>query len=502
MVLTVSLVGLFSVGFSITVLAVSVPTIAADLGSPRSLITWVITGPLLAYAVFGPSAGKLADILGARRVYLWSLGAVGVFAALSAIAWSGGSLVGFRTAGAAVGAAVGPASLAMINRLFPPYERARALGFWSMVAAGGPVIGVIVGGPVVEAFSWRWIFVAQVPLTAAALLVGWLVLPEVARRHNVSFDIPGSVLLAAAVSSLLIGLNRGPELGWSAPLVVACLAVVPVFAVLFVMVERRRDDPLLPLRYIRRRNFSFPVVNMFFLNFAYMGGFIITPLLLQDVLGYGETRTGLISIARPLAFTLAGPLAGILAVRTGERFNATAGSIAIFVSMVGLATVTGSTTDVFIVVVLAASGIGMGMAAPAMTAALANSVDEADLGVASAFQQMCSHVGTVVGTQVMLTVQLALAPVVLGAATTDGDVSQLAASYHWAYLVGAVAAGFGIMAALFVRRSHRPDDPQSGRRATTDPSGSMAGRAPVAAVSVSAAATPSLPGPHNLSRAE
>ena len=468
MVLTVALVGLFSVGFSITVLAVSVPTIAADLGAPRSLITWVITGPLLAYAVFGPSAGKLADILGARRVYLWSLGAVGVFAALSAVAWSGGSLVGFRTAGAAVGAAVGPASLAMINRLFPPYERARALGFWSMVAAGGPVIGVIVGGPVVEAFSWRWIFVAQVPLTAAALLVGWLVLPEVARRRNVSFDIPGSVLLAASVSSLLVGLNRGPELGWSAPLVLGCLAAVPVLVVAFVAVERRRADPLLPLRYIRRRNFSFPVVNQFFLNFAYMGGFIITPLLLQDVLGYGETRTGLISIARPLAFTLAGPLAGILAVRTGERFNATVGSVAIFVSMVGLAAVTGTTADVFIVVVLAASGIGMGMAAPAMTAALANSVDEQDLGVASAFQQMCSHVGTVVGTQLMLTVQLALAPVVLGAVATDDDIGQLASSYHWAYLVGATAAAFGIVAALFVRRSHRPSDGLTSHRHESD----------------------------------
>jgi EmrB/QacA subfamily drug resistance transporter len=481
MVLTVSLVGLFSVGFSITVLAVSVPTIAADLDSPRSVITWVITGPLLAYAVFGPSAGKLADILGARRVYLWSLVAVGVFAALSAVAWSGGSLVGFRTAGAAVGAAVGPASLAMINRLFPPYERARALGFWSMVAAGGPVVGVIVGGPVVEAFSWRWIFVAQVPLTAAAVLVGWLVLPEVARRRNVSFDIPGSVLLALSVSSLLIGLNRGPVAGWSTPLVIGCLAVVPVFVVLFVVVERRRQDPLLPLRYIRRRNFSFPVVNMFFLNFAYMGGFIITPLLMQDVLGYGETRTGLISIARPLAFTLAGPLAGILAVRTGERFNATVGSVAIFSSMVGLAAVTGTTTDVFIVVVLAASGIGMGMAAPAMTAALANSVDEVDLGVASAFQQMCSHVGTVVGTQVMLTVQLALAPVVVGVATTDDDIAQLASSYHWAYLVGATAAAFGIAAAMFVRRSHRPGDATTGHRSTPVTATVTAGRSPVPA---------------------
>lgn len=456
LVLTVSLVGLFSVGFSITVLAVSVPTIAADLGSPRSLITWVVTGPLLAYAVFGPSAGKLSDIMGARRVYLWSLVAVGVFAALSAVAWSGATLVGFRTAGAAVGAAVGPASLAMINRLFPPYERTRALGFWSMVAAGGPVIGVIVGGPVVEAFSWRWIFAAQVPLTMLALLVGWLVLPHVARRTGVSFDIAGSVLLATAVSALLVGLNRGPELGWSSPVVLGCLAVVPVALAAFVVVERKRDDPLLPLRYLRKRNFSFPVVNQFFLNFAYMGGFIITPLLLQDVLGFGEAKTGFVSIARPLAFTLAGPLAGMLAIRTGERFNAAVGSLAIVASMVGLAWVTASSTVVFIAVVLALSGVGMGMAAPAMTAALANSVDERDLGVASAFAQMCSHVGTVVGTQVLLTVQFALAPAGLPSMWGPGGLDQLTASYRWAYLVGAVAGVAATAAALFVRRSHRP----------------------------------------------
>lgn len=456
LVLTVALIGLFSVGFSITVLAVSIPTIAADLDAPRSTITWVITGPLLAYAVFGPSAGKLADIVGARRVYLWSLAAVAVFAALSAVAWSGGSLVAFRTLGAAVGAAVGPASLAMINRLFPPYERARALGFWSMVAAGGPVIGVVVGGPVVEAFSWRWIFVAQVPLTALAVLVGWLVLPEVARRRGVSFDVAGSVLLAVTVSSLLVGLNRGPENGWASPVVLVCFALVPVALAGFVVVERRRADPLLPLGYVRMRNFTFPVINQFFLNFAYMGGFIITPLLLQDVLGFGEARTGFLSIARPLAFTLAGPAAGYLAVRTGERFNAVVGGAALVLSMLGLAVVANDSSELWIVFVLSLSGVAMGMAGPAMTASLANAVDEADLGVASAFQQMCSHVGTVVGTQLMLTVQLALAPVVVaGVARSPETTAALESSYHWAYLVGAAAALAGTLAATFVRRSHR-----------------------------------------------
>ncbi len=123
-VLTATLFGLFAVGFEITVLSISIPDISHDLGTTSDVLTWVITGPILAYAVVGPMAGKIADVRGARRVYLFSLFAVTVLSALTAIAWNAGSLIGFRVLGAAVGAAVGPSSLAMINKLFPP-ERER-----------------------------------------------------------------------------------------------------------------------------------------------------------------------------------------------------------------------------------------------------------------------------------------------------------------------------------------------------------------------------------------
>jgi len=456
-VLTSALVGLFSVGFSITVLAVSVATIAEDLDTDRSLMTWVVIGPILAYAVFGPSAGKLADILGARKVYLTSLSLVAVFAALSAVAWSGGSLIAFRVIGATVGAAVGPASLAMINRMFRPEERAKALGYWSMVAAGGPVIGVVVGGPVVEAFSWRWIFVGQVPLTLLALAVGAVVLPHVPSRRNVRFDVPGTILLAVGASSLLVGLNRGPLVGWTSPMVLIAFALSPIALAAFVAVERRSEHPLLPLRYVRKRNFTAPIANQFFLNFAYMGAFTITPLMLTDILGLGEARIGFLSIARPLTFAVAGPIAGYLTTRLGERPIATFGGFAILASMLGLATVSASSGEVRVLGALALSGLGMGAAAPAMAAAIANTVDEQDLGVATAFQQMCAQIGVVVGTQIMLTVQQATTPL---PADAEGSVplallDGVTTSYHDAYLVGAAAATLGILAAWFVRGGRR-----------------------------------------------
>ena len=459
-VLVASLLGLLSAGFSITVLAVSVPEIAGDLDAPVSLMIWVVTGAIFAYAIFGPSAGKLADMLGARRVWLVSLSAVTVFAALSAVAQTGATLVALRVLGAAVGAAAGPSSLAMINRLYARHERARALGYWSMVAAGGPVIGVVIGGPVVEAFSWRWIFVGQVPLTLLAVAVGWLVLPVVPRRVGVRFDVAGTVLLAAGSVSLLVALNRGPQLGWTSPAVLAGFALCPVLLAGFVAVERRVASPLLPVRYLRDRNFAASVTNQFSLNFAYMGAFTITPLMLSGLLGWQASKIGYVSIARPLVFAIAGPIAGYLAVRVGERTNAVVGGVAIAISMLGLALVSTSSSDVLIVVALGLSGLGMGTAAPAMAASLANAVDEEDLGVATAFQQMCMQIGVVVGAQIMLSVQQASSPI-------DGDVptdpstlspavlDALATSYHWAYLTGAAVAGLGIVAALFVRSTRR-----------------------------------------------
>ena len=449
-VLAVSLFGLFSVGFTITILSVSVPRIADELGSDASTVTWVVTGPLLAFAVVGPAMGKLGDLHGHRRVYTWSMSCVCVFAALTAASWSAGSLIAFRTLGAATGAAVGPASIAIINQLFPPERRVQAMGYWSMVGAGGPVIGVVAGGPVVEAFGWRWIFVAQAPLTLAGLLLAALVLPETTRRRA-QFDVVGAVVLAVGASSLLFAINRGPLWGWSDPSIVAGFVVAPLAVAAFVVVERRVPAPLLPLAYLRRPNFTFAIATQCFTNFAYMGGFVITPLFLESAFGYPETRVGGLMIARPLAFAIAGPLAGYAAVRVGERASAVVGTAFVVASMVALASVAPGSSDLVIVFSLALSGIGIGCASPALAASIANSVDERDLGVAGAFQQMMTQLGVVVGIQVMQTVSV----------VREGAVGEVAA-YGEAYLVGGGVALLGFATAWFVRSAARDEGAPEG----------------------------------------
>lgn len=438
-VLATVLFGLFSVGFTITILSTAIPRIADDLGSDKSTLTWVLTGPLLAFAVVGPAAGKLGDLRGQRPVYLASMGMVCVFAALTAVAPNAGALILFRVLGAATGAAAGPSSLALINRMFTPDRRAPAMGYWAMVAAGGPVVGVVAGGPIVEAFGWRWIFAAQVPLALATLLLAAIVLPDTPRKRA-EFDIAGALTLGLGATALLLAMNRGPVIGWTHPFVVAGFVSTPLLFAAFVAVERRAAHPLLPLDYVRQRNFVFPVTTQFFTNFAYMGGFVITPLLLQNEFGLTPTHTGLLMIARPTVFAIAGPVAGYLTLRIGTRTSAMIGAGSIGLSMIGLATVDAGTPDALIAAALALSGLGMGAASPALAAAIANAVDESDLGIAGATQQMVSQIGASVGIQLMQTVQA-------GRAGSVGEVT----AYHEAYLVGAFACLLGLVLALFVR---------------------------------------------------
>ena len=198
---------------------------------------------------------------------------------------------------------MGPASIAIINRLFPRERRVQAMGYWSMVGAGGPVIGVVAGGPIVETFGWRWIFVAQVPLTFTGLCSRSSSSPRPSGAAARASTSPAPAILAVGATSLLFAINRGPSVGLVEP---GDRRRVRAWrrwrSCAFVLVERRVAHPLLPLAYLRRRNFSFAIATQFFTNFAYMGGFVITPLFLESVFGYPETRVGALMIARPLAF--------------------------------------------------------------------------------------------------------------------------------------------------------------------------------------------------------
>jgi EmrB/QacA subfamily drug resistance transporter len=443
-VLVTVLSGLFATGFTFTIFAVSLGKVATDLHSSVTTLQWVISGPMLVYAFGMPLLGKFGDIHGHRRVYLLGFGGFIVASALTALAWNGPSLIAIRLLGAVEGAATGPASMAIILNEFAPEERVKAMGWWSLVGAGAPVIGLVAGGPIVDAFGWRWLFLVQAPLSALALAVGIVVLRETPRREREPIDVRGALALAVAVASPLLALTLGRAVSWTHPVVFVLVAAGVAGCVVFARIERGAAFPILPLDFLRRRAFAAPITALFCSNLAYMGGFIVTPVLLRGLFGKTVAETAVITLFRPLAFSLAAPVAGYVAVRVGERRTATVGAALISVSMAAFAYAVSVRSVALVVLALVVSGIGMGVASPSLQASAANAVAGDQLGVASAAQQMVSQIGAVVGITLLSTLA--------GAATTTGPFVR-------AYLAGGALAACGIVAAVAVtttspRRTH------------------------------------------------
>ena len=434
------LVGLLATNVTFTIFNVALVDIAHGLSTTPTTLTWAVTGPLLVVGVSAPLLGRLGDLRGHRRLYL--VGMVGslLCAVMTALAWNAGSLIVARLLSGLGSASLSASSWALLFRAYGPGERTKVMGWWSLVGAGGPVIGVAIGGPVVQAFGWRWIFVAQVPLILLALAWCRRTLPETDPSPGEPLDVPGALLLAAGVGAVLLGINQSGR-GWLSPVVLGSLAVAVVAFPSFVAVERRAVSPVLPIEWLGRRDITLPCLASFAINFSYMGGFFLTPLFLEEGLHYGVGATGFFQIARPLVFAVAAPVAGYVAVRTGERASAAAGALALLASMVVFAFLEPGASPLVIIVALGASGLANGVAAPSISALIAGAVDTRRLGSASAAMQVASQVGVVAGIQVMETVQA-------GRQAAAG----LVGSFHDAYFVGAGMALTAVVVALMIQR--------------------------------------------------
>ncbi|HTU96790.1 MAG TPA: MFS transporter [Solirubrobacteraceae bacterium] len=466
------LAGLLSLNITFTVFVVALPTVKADFHTNFSVLAWASTGPLLAFGVAAPFFGKAGDLFGHRRLYQFGLLGAMVSAVLTATAPDVGMLLFARALDGVQGAATGTASMAIILELFDPEDRVKALGWWSLVGAGGPVLGVTLGSPVIQYFGWRTLFWGQLVLLVAASVVVALLLPSTrparagagagggseapagsegrATRRRAGawagMDWVGSWSLAGAVTAAMLVLSIGPIAGWTSVGVIICGVVAVVFAAVFVWRESTFATPLVPTTYWRRRNFMFPMGAKGFSSFAYFGGFFLFPLLMEQVYGYSVTQVGFLSVARPLVFAISAPIAGYMTVRTGERNASLIGTGALLFSMILFATLTVSSGLAIILIALALSGLGMGVSMPATSATMSNEVAESEYGVMSSAQLLASQVGEVAGIQVVLTIQESLSR--HAGASHGGSILH---SFSVPFWVGAGAAAISVVCALFIR---------------------------------------------------
>ena len=499
------LAGLLSLNITFTVFVVALPTVKADFNTNFSVLAWASTGPLLAFGVAAPFFGKAGDLFGHRRLYQFGLLGAMVSAILTATAPDVGMLLFARALDGVQGAATGTASMAIILELFSRQDRVKALGWWSLVGAGGPVLGVTLGSPVIQFFGWRTLFWGQLVLLIIASLVVALLLPSDRRmraRHRDGDMVAGGVAadsdgdgdaaesgdvapdsdvdrsrrrwgrervrhpgvwdgmdwvgiwsLAGSVTAAMLVLSIGPIVGWTSPAVITSGVLAVVLAIVFVRRQQTFATPLVPTTYWHRRNFMFPMGTKAFSSFAYFGGFFLFPLLMEQVYGYSVSQVGFISVARPLIFAVSAPIAGYMTVRTGERTATLFGAGSLLLSMILFATLSESAGLLIILVALALSGLGMGVSNPATSATMSNELAASEYGVMSAAQLLATQIGEVAGIQAVLTIQESIARR-SGLANVHHSTALLH-SFSIAFWVGAGMAALAVVCGLFIRSMPR-----------------------------------------------
>jgi MFS family permease len=395
--LLVTLTGIFCTSFPTTILSISIRPIAVDLHSTPGTITWVTTAPILAAAVCTPVLGRLGDLRGHRTLFLAGMLVAGLFAIGTALAWNPISLIVFRMISQIGGAATVPSTYAMLFRTFPANERVRASSLASGTLAGASVVGIIIGGPLIDWIGWRPIFFIQAFIALLAFVPALVVLsPNERATERKSIDYLGAVLLAATTFALTFGINRLGAWGVT-PVTIGCLVASPIFGWILIQVERRTESPLLPLRVLSARNTRIVVGATFTISIGWMGNFIVTPLLLQSVFGLSAALTSLVTVPRVAGIVLASPVAGRLGVRFGERKLLISACLSLSGVMLLLSFATYTKSLAILIVALSLSGLAFGNSAPALVSAMSHSVTDEDFGLATSLQQTSNQVGAVIG---------------------------------------------------------------------------------------------------------
>jgi EmrB/QacA subfamily drug resistance transporter len=393
---------LFMVMLDSTVVNVALPAIQRSFGATLAGLQWTVTAYTLAFAALLVSGGRLGDLIGRRRVFLWGLVLFAAASAAIAAVPSHGALVAARAVQGAGAALMMPSTLSIIASVFAPEERARAIGVWAGVSGAGLAAGPVVGGLLTDGLSWRAIFLLNVPVAACAIAVTLRATPESRDEGAGSrLDPAGTTVLVAALGALVLGLTQGNAWGWASPRTAGLLAGGCAGLLAFVALEGRVRHPTVELPLLRARAFLAAVLVSLALSFVMFAGLFYVALHLQGVLGHSATETGLLLLPATVLVMVSSPAAGRLTGRLGPRRVAMAGMALVAASAWIASRVTESSGYGLLLPSLVAMGVGIGLVVSPVSAAGMNALPVAKAGVASGILSMSRMVGGTFGIAVV-----------------------------------------------------------------------------------------------------
>ncbi len=398
------LLALFLFALDQTVVGTALPRIVTDLRGDN-LYTWVVTIYLLTSTISGPVYGKLSDIFGRRPIVIWAVGLFLVGSILSGLSQEMWQLILFRGLQGLGGGAIFPVALAVVADLYPPSERGKYLGFFGAVFGLSSLLGPGLGGFVTDTFSWHWIFFINVPVALVSLVILWRLLPPIRRADaSRSIDYLGAAAFTLAIAPFLVGLTNKQTGAWTDPAVGGLMLVGLAFGVVFLWIESRAAEPIVPLSLFRNRSFTVSVSATFLAAFGFFGAVIFLPRWFQTVAGASATESGYNILPLLAALIVTAVLSGQIVARTHRYKALILGSMVVLAAGLWMLThLEANTSRPILWAWMAITGLGIGPSLAVFTLVVQNSVPIQRVGVATSsltfFQQIGGTVGlTVAGT--------------------------------------------------------------------------------------------------------
>jgi EmrB/QacA subfamily drug resistance transporter len=407
LVLAVTVAAQFMVIVDVAVVNVALPAIKHDLHFSQESLQWVITAYSILFGGMLLLGGRLADLLGRRRLFMTGVAVFTLGSLLSGLAWSEGALIVTRALQGLGGALLAPAALSIVVTTFHEgRERNIALGVWGAASGTGGAVGVLLGGVLTSYLSWSWIFFVNLPVGVAVLAVTpWLIGESRAVLAHRHFDVPGGTAITAGLMVLVYAITRASQHGWSSGVTLGLLAAAAALIAAFVGIEARSPAPLLPLRIFRLRTLSAANVAMLTIGATAFAQFFLLTLYLQEVLRYSAIKTGVAFIAITVTIVVASNVGQALTTRRGARPVLSAGLLLSAAGGVLYAQMPSGGHyfwDVFPGLIL--SGIGLALSFVPVTIASLTGVQQTDAGVASGLINTSRQIGGSVGLAAVTTI--------------------------------------------------------------------------------------------------
>lgn len=460
MVLAAIMVGSLLTPLDSSVVNTVLPTITTYFHTGISIVQWVPTVYLLGICCLIMLYGRLGDIIGHKKVFLYGLVTFTLSSVLCGFSQNIWMLISFRMLQGLSAGMIMAVGFALVVAAFPAKERGKALGIYATGVGIAMAAGPTIGGLVAEHLGWRYIFFINVPIGITALLWCSMIIPRSNTKPGQRLDFPGAVTFSIFLPTLLLYLNRGNEWGWASPMPLTLLTISVVFGLLFLWIEQHSRQPMLSLGIFANRVFSFSMLSNFLYFLAFSAFTFLTPFFLKFVLNYSVSKVGLVMFVSPLAMLIVAPFVGTLSDRFGSRIFAIAGMCIAAFALFLLSDLKESATAFDVSWRLGLAAFGGAVFSTPNNSTVMGSVPPQHTGIASGLLAAMRNIGMVFGIAIVGAILYSLAPISTskkGGSFSPAEIEEFMHGLRWAYLAGAAFAATSALTSILVIKRHPKD---------------------------------------------